>query len=122
MDLFNNEALAWKLSNRNDLQLVLDTVKQLDAPEALLHSDQGFQYTTQTYARLLEEYALKGSYSRRGNCFDNACIESFFSHLKAEKLYLHKPDSEASARRLIAEQIEYYHKERFQKKLGDSPR
>lgn len=119
LDLFNNEVLAWQLSNRNDLQLVIDTVKQIDAQEALLHSDQGFQYTTKTYANLLKERKLKGSHSRRGNCFDNACIESFFSHLKTEKLYLQKPDSEESARKLIAEHIEYYNKERFQKKLGD---
>jgi len=119
LDLFNNEVLAWQLSTRNDLQLVIDTVRQLDTQEALLHSDQGFQYTTKTYAKLLEEQKLTGSHSRRGNCFDNACIESFFSHLKSEKLYLQKPDSEGSARKLIAEHIEYYNKERFQKKLGD---
>jgi transposase InsO family protein len=73
----------------------------------------------ETYANLLDERKLKGSYSRRGNCFENACIESFFSHLKTEKLYLQKPDSEESARKLIVEHIEYYNKERFQKKLGD---
>ncbi|WP_420848811.1 IS3 family transposase [Paenibacillus antarcticus] len=50
---------------------------------------------------------------------DNACIESFLSHLKTETLYLQKPDSEGSAQKLIAEHIEYYNKERFQKKLGD---
>jgi putative transposase len=119
LDLFNNEVLAWELSARNDLQLVLDTVKQLDVKGALLHSDQGFQYTTKSYANLLDEHELKGSHSRRGNCFDNACIESFFSHLKTEKLYLEKPASEAMARKFIAEHIEYYNHERFQKKLGD---
>jgi putative transposase len=119
LDLFNNEVLAWELSARNDLQLVLDTVKQLDVKGALLHSDQGFQYTTKSYANLLDEHELKGSHSRRGNCFDNACIESFFSHLKTEKLYLEKPDSEAMARKYIAEHIEYYNHERFQKRLGD---
>lgn len=52
----------------------------------MLHSDQGFEYTTQTYAKLLEEKKLTGSHSRRGNCYDNACIESFFSHLKTDQL------------------------------------
>lgn len=94
-------------------------MKQLDAPEALLHSDQGFQYTTKWYANLLDERKMKGSHSRRGNCFDNACFESFFSHPKTEKLYLQKPDSEESARKLIAEHIEHYNEERFQKKLSD---
>ena len=82
MDLHNNEVVAWRLAERNDLQLVLDTVKELNAPGAILHSDQGFQYTTKSYANLLGEQKLVGSHSRRGNCFDNACIESFFSHLK----------------------------------------
>jgi putative transposase len=119
MDLYNNEVVAWALSERNDLQLVLETVKQLRVQGALLHSDQGFQYTTKSYANLLADQGLVGSHSRRGNCFDNACIESFFSHLKTEKLYLVKPKNEADARTYIAEYLEYYNKERFQKKLGD---
>ncbi|TRY22098.1 IS3 family transposase [Brevibacillus sp. LEMMJ03] len=119
LDLCNKEVVAWELSARNDLQLVLDTVKQLNAKNAILHSDQGFQYTTKSYRDLLEEKELMGSHSRRGNCFDNACIESFFSHLKTEKLYLAKPDSEAAARKCVAEYIDYYNNERFQKKLGD---
>lgn len=119
LDLYNNEVVAWELSARNDLQLVLDTVKQLKAKGAILHSDQGFQYTTKSYSNLLEEKELIGSHSRRGNCFDNACIESFFSHLKTEKLYLEKPGCEATARKLITDYIDYYNNERFQKKLGD---
>ncbi|PWV86606.1 transposase InsO family protein [Paenibacillus cellulosilyticus] len=119
LDLFNNEIKAWKLGDRNDLELVLDTVKQVNAPHAILHSDQGFQYTTKTYAKLLADQKLKGSHSRRGNCFDNACVESFFSHLKTEKLYLTKPNNASEAERYIKEYIEYYNHERFQKKLGD---
>ncbi len=119
-DLFNNEIIAWELSSRNDLQLVLDTVYRLETGDGtLLHSDQGFQYTSKQYAALLKKRGFIGSHSRRGNCFDNACIESFFSHLKTEKLYLEEPKDETSARNMIAEFIEYYNKERFQKKLGD---
>ncbi|OAB39589.1 hypothetical protein PMSM_00205 [Paenibacillus macquariensis subsp. macquariensis] len=119
LDLYNNEIIAWKLGERNDLQLVLETVKQVKAPTALLHSDQGFQYTTRAYAKLLADQQLKESHSRRGNCFDNACIESFFSHLKTEKLHLAKPKDVAEVERLIEEYIDYYNHERFQKKLGD---
>jgi putative transposase len=100
LDLYNNEIVAWEVSSRNDLQLVMETVKQLTAKDALLHSDQGFQYTSGAYAKQLERQELTGSHSRRGNCFDNACIESFFSHLKTEKLYLEKPQDELSARNL----------------------
>lgn len=119
MDLYNNEIVSWELSERNDLKLVTDTVKRLQCGPALLHSDQGFQYTTQSYARLLEEKGLTGSHSRRGNCFDNACVESFFSHLKTEKLYLEKPQNLEEARVQITEYISFYNKERFQNKLGD---
>ena len=77
MDLYNNEIVSWELSDRNDLQLVLNTVNRLDAKGAVLHSDQGFQYTSKQYASLLDKLGLIGSHSRRGNCFDNACIESF---------------------------------------------
>ncbi|WP_152397090.1 IS3 family transposase [Paenibacillus guangzhouensis] len=119
LDLYNNEILTWRLGERNDLELVLDTVKQLNTPKAILHSDQGFQYTTKTYAKLLADRKLVGSHSRRGNCFDNACVESFFSHLKAEKLHLVKPNGASEAERLITEYIAYYNHERFQKKLGD---
>jgi putative transposase len=72
LDLCNNEIVAWKLSERNDLQLVLDTAKQVNA------KNQGFQYTTRSYGNLLEELELKGSHSRCGNCYDNACIERSF--------------------------------------------
>ncbi len=58
---------------------------------ALLHSDQGFQYTTKSYEKQVKELGIQGSHSRRGNCHDKACIESFYSHLKTEKLYLVRP-------------------------------
>lgn len=119
LDLYNNEVVAWEVSARNDLDLVLNTVKKLNAKEAVLHSDQGFQYTTKKYSNLLEEQGLKGSHSRRGNCYDNACVESFFSHLKTEKLYLERPNNEEQARIQIAEYITFYNHERFQKKLSD---
>lgn len=86
-DLFNSEIVAWKLSERNDVELVLDTVKQWarkrDVSEAVLHSDQGFQYTSQAYNTQLEVLGVKGSHSRKATCLDNACIESFFSHHKS---------------------------------------
>lgn len=126
LDLYNNEIVAWKLSHRNDLALVLSTLEQLEGikrtTKTLLHSDQGFQYTSKSYAKQLERLKIKGSHSRRGNCFDNACIESFFSHLKTEKLYLVRPKTYETAYRAIQEYITFYNQERFQEKLhGLSP-
>ena len=76
LDLYNNEIVAWEVSTRNDLELVHNTLNQLRdksfGKDALLHSDQGFQYTTKSYERQVKELGLQGSHSRRGNCHDNA--------------------------------------------------
>lgn len=83
-DIYNNEIVAWKLSHRNDLQLVLKTLdlaaQKRDVYGNIIHSDQGFQYTSHTYYRTLQQLGAIGSHSRKGNCHDNARIESFFSH------------------------------------------
>ncbi len=120
-DLFNNEIVAWQISERNDVKLVLDTVEQWtrkrDVSRAVLHSDQGFQYTSQAYNARLEEFSVKGSHSRKATCLDNACIESFFSHLKTEKLYLNQCKSEGDIHQAVEEYIYFYNYQRFQAKL-----
>lgn len=120
-DLFNNEIVAWQVSKNNDVQLVLDTVKQWtrkrDVSGAVLHSDQGFQYTSQAYNTRLEAFGIKGSHSRKATCLDNACIESFFSHLKTEKLYLKQCKSGAEIQQAVEDYIYYYNYHRFQSKL-----
>nr|WP_089374185.1 IS3 family transposase [Bacillus altitudinis] len=121
-DLYNNEIVAWKLSKRNDLELVMETLENLtslrDVKGALLHSDQGFQYTTKAYQKRLENVGLKGSHSRRGNCLDNACIESFFSHLKTENTYFSSCQTEEELHKSIEDYIHFYNHDRFQKKLN----
>jgi putative transposase len=126
LDLYNNEIVAWELSERNDLELVLDTLKLLKGKpftkQALIHSDQGFQYTTKAYENQVKELKIQGSHSRRGNCHDNACIECFFTHLKTEKLYLVRPKTIDQAYTAIKEYIDFYNTDRFQEKFnGLSP-
>ncbi|WP_373458955.1 IS3 family transposase [Peribacillus sp. V2I11] len=126
LDLYNNEIVAWEVSTRNDLELVHNTLNQLRDKSfekgALLHSDQGFQYTTKSYEKQVKELGIQGSHSRRGNCHDNACIESFFSHIKTEKLYLERPKTAEEAYVVIQEYIEFYNTDRFQEKFnGLSP-
>lgn len=118
-DLFNNEVVAYHISPRNDLNLVFSTLNKLpSAIGAILHSDQGFQYTNKLYQEVLKEKNLQGSHSRKGNCLDNARMESFFSHLKTETFYEKKLYSSAESQALLEKQIAYYNAERFQKKLG----
>ncbi|EFV76987.1 hypothetical protein HMPREF1013_02712, partial [Bacillus sp. 2_A_57_CT2] len=116
--------VSWQLSERNDLKLVIDTIKQLEgkqfAKNALIHSDQGFQYTTKAYEKQVkEDLQVIGSHSRRGNCHDNACIECFFSHLKTEKVYLVRPKTMEEAYVAIQDYIHFYNQDRFQSKLND---
>lgn len=123
LDLFNNEIVAWHLSARNDLDLVNRTVEQLndsfDVSGCMLHSDQGFQYTSKSYNKKLKQYGITGSHSRRGNCHDNACIKSFFSHLKTESFYLEKPSNFKDLQLTIETYITEYNNHRYQKKLND---
>lgn len=126
LDLYNNEIVAWEVSTRNDLELVHNTLNHLRDKSfkkgALLHSDQGFQYTTKSYEKQVKALGIQGSHSRRGNCHDNACIESFFSHLKTEKLYLVRPKTAEEAYVAIQEYIDFYNTYRFQEKFnGLSP-
>lgn len=118
-DLYNNEIIAYSLSTRNDLELVFATLSKLSImPGAVLHSDQGFQYTHKSYQEQLNSLQLQGSHSRKGNCLDNACAESFFSHLKAET-FIGKPLlTKDEIVVLVEEYIRFYNMERFQKRLG----
>ncbi|MBB6672419.1 IS3 family transposase, partial [Cohnella nanjingensis] len=85
-DLYNNEVIAYKISTRNDIRLVLDTVKKAMRKRKtrgiLLHSDRGFQYTSKPYNQLLKRHGIQASMSRKGNCHDNACMELFRSSQK----------------------------------------
>jgi transposase InsO family protein len=119
MDLFNNEIISYCIQDRNDIPLVLETVKQAfenrkDASGVILHSDRGFQYTSYEYHDMLQKVGARISMSRKGNCYDNACIESFFSHLKTEELYLYDIPDKKEAQRRIEEYIRYYNEERIQ--------
>ncbi|MEZ2661482.1 IS3 family transposase [Aneurinibacillus aneurinilyticus] len=119
MDLFNNEIISYCIQDRNDNTLILQTVKQAfesrkDATGVILHSDRGFQYTSHDYHNMLQKVGARISMSRKGNCYDNACIESFFSHLKTEELYLYDIPDKKEAQRRIEEYIRFYNEERIQ--------
>ena len=89
-----------------------------EMPGAVVHSDQGFQYTHKSYHQQLEKLQIQGSHSRKGNCLDNACVESFFSHLKAEVFLGKSVQGKDETSTLIEEYIRFYNTERFQKRLG----
>ncbi|WJH27011.1 IS3 family transposase [Paenibacillus sp. CC-CFT742] len=121
-DLFNNEIVAYEIGERNDNELVLRTfrkafAKQKDVTGLVVHSDQGFQYTSHAYHDMLPKVGARISMSRRGNCYDNASMESFFSHLKTEGLYPYHIRTVAEAQRKIETYIRFYNRKRPQRKL-----
>lgn len=118
-DIYNNEIVAHTLSSRNDLALVFSTLDKVPPqPGAVLHSDQGFQYTHKLYQERLSRLKFQGSHSRKGNCLDNACVESFFSHLKTEAFAGRPVMNKDETVVLVEEHIRFYNRERFQKRLG----
>jgi putative transposase len=125
-DLFDGFIVSYRLGRQNSLGLVLNTLKQakqnVPSTEALLlHSDQGYQYTSQNYAILLKSFAITPSMSRRGNCWDNAPMENFFGHLKEEALRPYPPPSFEEARQMIDDYIHFYNYERIQLKTRQTP-
>jgi len=120
-DLFNNEVKSYELSKYNDNPLVINTIKQafprVSNDQLILHSDQGSQYTSVAYTSLLKSLGITKSMSRKGNCLDNACIESFFGHLKSESIYLEKVNTYEELKSLIDEYIYFYNNDRIQNKL-----
>lgn len=125
-DLFDNSIVAYKTSRQQSISLVLDTIrtameKEAVAGELQLHSDQGFQYTSQAYFNLTKEYGITPSMSRRGNPYDNAMAENFFSILKTECIYRQKIQTFEQAQALIEDYIHFYNFERFQLKYRLTP-
>jgi len=125
-DLFDNSIVAYKTSHQQAVTLVLDTIrsameKEEVAGELHLHSDQGFQYTSQAYFNLTKEYGITPSMSRRGNPYDNAMAENFFSIIKTECLHRQKIQTLAQAQELIDDYIYFYNFERFQMKYRLTP-
>lgn len=122
-DLWNNEIVGYHISRRNDNPLVLETFRKAfethkDVTGLIVHSDQGYQYTSHAYHDMLPQVGAQISMSRRGNCYDNASIESFFSHLKVEALYPYDIRSIDEAQRRIEEYIRFYNEDRAQRKLN----
>ena len=99
----------------------MSATKKRAAEELQLHSDQGFQYTSHAYFQLTQSYGITPSMSRRGNPYDNAMAENFFSILKVECLYRHKPATFHEANDLIDRYIHFYNHERIQFKTGVPP-
>ena len=122
LDLFSRRVVGWATGTTIDRALVLRALTMAlsarPAP-ALYHSDRGSQYASEDYRRALEERGITCSMSRKGNCWDNACVESFFSSLKQELIYLQSWSSRAEVDAALFEYIEvFYNRVRLHSSLG----
>ena len=91
MDLHSRKIVGWSMKSSLERSLVLDAVlmsvwRRRPMDKVLIHSDQGSQYGSDDWARFCRDHGLEPSMSRRGNCWDNAVAESFFSSLKKERI------------------------------------
>ena len=125
-DMCDKSIIAYNISNFIDLKLVLDTVKKAiglvplnERQNLILHSDQGWHFTNWQYMKLLKENNIKQSISSKGSCIDNVPIESFFSILKSECIYLKQNLQKNEIPNVVKNFIWYYNNERLQEKIKE---
>ena len=124
LDLFSRYVAGWSMSHRLKTRFVLDALqmaidKRGAAAGLLWHSDRGVQYTDEDMQKLAKKHGIKCSMSRKGNCWDNAVVESFWASLKAELFDDYIPATREEARAMIFEWIEvWYNRQRMHSTLG----
>ena len=124
VDLFSRRVIGWAMDQTMDVSLVLRALDQAlanrsPAGDLIHHSDRGSQYASQAYRERLATAGITISMSRRGNCHDNACAESFWGRLKTELIYRHRFATRAEARQAIFEYIEaFYNRVRLHSGIG----
>ena len=127
LDLYNSELIYYTIYRHPVMDMVLDMIKGTVSiigsdTNAILHSDQGFQYQHKDYQKLLKDNHIIQSMSRKGNCLDNAVMENFFGLLKSELLYLQSFNSVDHFLAELEDYLHYYNHDRIKAKLnGLSP-
>ena len=126
IDLFSRKVVGWSMSDNLKAQSVAEAMEMALARrrpatggDLLHHSDRGVQYACGRYRQLLVEHEITCSMSRPGNCYDNACVESFFGTLKSELVHRVRYRTRVEARSSIFEWIEcWYNRKRRHSSLG----
>ena len=114
MDLYSRKIIGWSLDTTMTNQLIMDAFNMAVAsrkaePGLILHSDRGVQYRSGEYQHLLIKAGIKPSMSRKGNCWDNAAMESFFARLKVESIYAESFKGKKDAYACVFEYIEMFY-------------
>ena len=127
LDMFNGEIISYSLSYNPNTELVNEMLtkafkKVKQTKDIIIHSDRGKQYQAKAYRDMLEKYEVLQSMSRKGNCYDNAMMESFFGSLKTELLYNQSFKSEKHFIEELHKYMKYYNNTRIKNRLnGMSP-
>lgn len=124
VDLFSRQIVGWSLDKTMTKELVCSALRQASfrrkpGTGLIFHSDRGSQYCSKEFRRQLKQYQMLQSQSRKANCWDNACVESFFHTLKTEMIYHEEFETREQARRMIFEWVEaFYNRIRIHSTLG----
>ena len=118
-DYFNNEIVSLSTSNNNNINLIIDSYKDLKTKEdSIVNTDQGAVYFAYEYVELAENIGFTRSMSHRGHCWENCPIENWFMQLKHEWLCQFNKMTKKQAKEEIEKYVHWYNNERIQKKLG----
>lgn len=123
IDLFSRQVVGWALSERMTRQLVIDALtmawfRRRPAAGVIFHSDQGSQYASSDFQALLRRCAMRGSMSRKGNCWDNAVTETLFGSLKVERLHGMRFETRRRAKDEVIDWLGFYNRKRMHSTLG----
>jgi transposase InsO family protein len=124
IDLYSRKVVGWSMSGRMDTGMVLRALEMAclnrnPGKGLIFHSDRGVQYASKDFKKELRNKGFIQSMSRKGNCWDNACAESFFHSLKTEELYFYSFGTLNEAKRLVFQYIEiFYNRKRLHSYLG----
>lgn len=128
LDVYSRRIVGWSMNRRLTKELVVDAVNQAlryrdPGSDMIFHSDQGSQYASDQFRKLLDDHDIKASMSGKGNCYDNAITETFFHTLKTELVYFENYQTREEARLSIFEYIEvFYNRKRRHSAIGyESP-
>ena len=123
IDAFSRQLIGWAMGERMTRQLVIDALTMAwfrRRPEKglIFHSDRGSQYASADFQKLLKRYGMRGSMSRKGNCWDNAVTETVFGSLKVERLHGMMFETRRAAKDEVVDWLIFYNRKRLHSTLG----
>ena len=125
IDLFSRQVVGWSLRENMTRDIVMDALRMAwfrrhpgKQSELIFHSDRGSQYASDDFRRLLKDYDITSSMSRRGNCWDNACSETLFGSLKVERLHGQRFETRRQAKDEVMAWLTWYNSTRMHSTLA----